>query len=80
MPRSPAIAKYGKGQRTDDLATAVDMLMERNLVARLPLIARTNANDFRTERLYTEEVDMLLKKHQVGGGRFGWQLSRSHGK
>jgi hypothetical protein len=43
----------------------VELLLERNLAARLAPMARCVANDFRTERLYTEEVDMLLKKHQV---------------
>ena len=61
-----AIAKYGKGQATDDLAAAVGMLFERNLEARLPLMARLAPNDFRSERMYTEEVDALLKRHQVG--------------
>ncbi len=41
--------------------------MERNLV-RLPPMARLVPNDFRNDRLYTEEVDLLLKKHQVGAG------------
>ena len=37
LPPNPpaAIAKYGKGQATDDLATAVSMLIERNIMARL---------------------------------------------
>eukprot|EP00882_Tetradesmus_deserticola_P027637 GHRQ01030680.1.p1 GENE.GHRQ01030680.1~~GHRQ01030680.1.p1 ORF type:complete len:107 (-),score=48.27 GHRQ01030680.1:584-904(-) len=60
-----AIAKYGKGQSTDDLALAVDLLFERNLLPRLNPMASLVSNDFRTERLYTEEVDMLLKQHQV---------------
>jgi hypothetical protein len=60
-----AIAKYGKGQSTDDLALAVELLFERNLLPRLNPMAALVSNDFRTERLYTEEVDMLLKQHQV---------------
>ena len=59
-----ALAKYGKGQATDDLATAVEMLFERNILPRLGGQALLASNDFRTERLYTEEVDLLLKKHQ----------------
>lgn len=70
-PFPPAIAKYGKGQATDDLATAVEMLFERNLTTRLPLMARVSANDFRAERMYTEEVDLLLRKHQVGAAGRG---------
>ncbi|WIA12059.1 hypothetical protein OEZ85_012136 [Tetradesmus obliquus] len=59
-----AIAKYGKGQSTDDLALAVELLFERNLLPRLNPMAALVSNDFRTERLYTEEVDLLLKQHQ----------------
>lgn len=51
-----ALAKYGKGQSTDDLALAVEMLIERNLLPRLPPQAQLASNDFRTERLYMEEV------------------------
>jgi hypothetical protein len=51
-----ALAKYGKGQSTDDLAEAVEMMIERNLLPRLPPEAQLSTNDFRTERLYTEEV------------------------
>jgi hypothetical protein len=64
MPAA-AIAKYGKGQSTDDLALAVELLFERNLLPRLNPMAAQVSNDFRTERLYTEEVDLLLKQHQV---------------
>lgn len=62
---SSAIAKYGKGQSTDDLALAVELLFERNLLPRMPPMALLVSNNFRTERLYTEEVDLLLKQHQV---------------
>jgi hypothetical protein len=34
-PPLQAIAKYGKGQSTDDLATAVGLLIERNILAHL---------------------------------------------
>jgi hypothetical protein len=62
---SAAIAKYGKGQSANDLALAVELLFERNLLPRLNPMAALVSNDFRTERLYTEEVDLLLKQHQV---------------
>lgn len=61
------MAKYGKGQSTADLGVAVELLFERNLLPRLPPMAMLVSNDFRTERLYTEEIDMLLKQHQVRG-------------
>lgn len=60
-----ALAKYGKGQSTNDLGLAVELMFERNLLPRLSPMALLVSNDFRTERLYTEEVDMLLKQHQV---------------
>jgi hypothetical protein len=51
-----ALAKYGKGQSTDDLGVAVELLFERNLQPRLPPQAQVATNDFRTAQLYTEEV------------------------
>ncbi|GIL66635.1 hypothetical protein Vafri_20126 [Volvox africanus] len=60
-----AIAKYGKGQQTDDLATAVTLLIERNILPNLVPGALHNSNTFRTERLYNEEVDQVFKKHSV---------------
>ncbi len=51
-----AIAKYGKGQATDDLPTAVAMLVERNILPNLVPGAMLSSNAFRTERLYHEEV------------------------
>jgi hypothetical protein len=32
----PGIAKYGKGQATDDVAEAVKMILEKNIAANLP--------------------------------------------
>lgn len=51
-----AIAKYGKGQATDDLPTAVAMLVERNILPNLVPGAMLSSNAFRTDRLYHEEV------------------------
>lgn len=58
-----ALAKYGKGQSTDDLGMAVEMFLERNLVPRLPPQAQLVCNDFRTERLYSEEVGWDCPRH-----------------
>lgn len=75
-----ALAKYGKGQSTDDLGMAVEMFLERNLVPRLPPQAQLVCNDFRTERLYTEEVGWdasdlcaaaLIAKHWTAAGCVG---------
>jgi len=59
------IAKYGKGVATDDVAEAVRMILAQNIAPNLTPAGRHVANDFRTERLYTEEVDMVFKRHQV---------------
>lgn len=48
-----------------DTADAVGLLLRDNVGARLPPPAQLVANAFRTERLYCEEVDLLLKKHQA---------------
>jgi hypothetical protein len=59
------IAKYGKGQQTDNVAEAVRMLIEDNIAANLSPAAGLVSNDFRRNRLYNEEVDTLLKRHAV---------------
>ncbi|MEW5306191.1 MAG: hypothetical protein WDW36_008675 [Sanguina aurantia] len=59
-----ALAKYGKGQETDDVVAAVEMLIKRNIVANQPPAAAVTSNQFRNERLYNEEVDVCLKKNQ----------------
>ncbi len=51
-----AISKYGKGVETDDLVDAVNLLVERNLLAIQQPAARFDCQRFRSERLYTEEV------------------------
>eukprot|EP00198_Chlamydomonas_reinhardtii_P003541 XP_001692877.1 flagellar associated protein [Chlamydomonas reinhardtii] len=60
-----AISKYGKGQATDDLPTAVTMLLEKNIIPNLVPGAVIQSNTFRSERLYHEEVDLVFKKHSV---------------
>ena len=52
-----------QGQQTDNVATAIQMLVQQNLAPGIRPIALTSPNAFRTERLYTEEVDLLYKKH-----------------
>ena len=52
-----------QGQQTENVAAAVQMLVQQNLVAGVRPVALTSPNTFRTERLYTEEVDLLYKKH-----------------
>lgn len=54
-----------QGQQTESVATAIQMLAVQNLAPGIRPIALTTPNAFRTERLYTEEVDLLYKKHLV---------------
>ena len=54
-----------QGQQTDSVATAIQMLADQNLATGVRSVALTLPNTFRTERLYTEEVDLLYKKHLV---------------
>ena len=59
------IAKYGKGQLTDDIAEAVAHLFEKNILPNMGPASMVVPNSFRIERLYSQEVDALLRKHQV---------------
>lgn len=52
-----------QGQATDSVASAIQMLADQNLVTGVKPVALTPPNSFRTARLYTEEVDLLYKKH-----------------
>lgn len=52
-----------QGQQTDNVATAIQMLAVQNLAPGIRPTALASPNAFRTERLYTEEVDLLYKKH-----------------
>ena len=59
------ISKYGKGQATDSVAEAVRMLLAHNLMANQSPGAGLHSNEFRNERLYCEDVDILYKRHAV---------------
>ena len=52
-----------QGQQTESVAAAVQMLVQQNLLPGVRPVALTLPNTFRTDRLYTEEVDLLYKKH-----------------
>ena len=52
-----------QGQSTESVASAIQMLAEQNLVTGVRPLALTAPNSFRSDRLYTEEVDLLYKKH-----------------
>lgn len=54
-----------KSQRSSDVAESVQILMDENILANLPLQATIDPNDFRQTQLYSEEVDVLFKKHAV---------------
>lgn len=57
------LGKYGKGIETLDVAGAIRMLLERNIVPRLSPACSIDSNQFRNERLYNEEVDIVLKRN-----------------
>ena len=59
------IAKYGKGQATNSVAEAVRMLLAQNLMPNLSPWSGHVSNEFRHNRLYREEVDVLLKPHSA---------------
>ena len=52
-----------QGQQTESVAAAVQMLVQQNLSSGVRPVALISPNTFRTDRLYTEEVDLLYKKH-----------------
>eukprot|EP00803_Ostreobium_quekettii_P006066 evm.model.scf_440.5 EVM.evm.TU.scf_440.5 scf_440:34312-38159(-) len=60
-----AIAKFLKGGQAEEIPEALELLIKNCLVPNLPLPATIKSNDFRTKRLYNEEVDTLFKKHTV---------------
>jgi hypothetical protein len=57
-----ALAKYGKGQSTANVITAVEMLIVENILPNIPGAATVDNNWFRRERLYFEEVDTVYKR------------------
>eukprot|EP00191_Tetraselmis_sp_GSL018_P024515 CAMPEP_0177627972 /NCGR_PEP_ID=MMETSP0419_2-20121207/31498_1 /TAXON_ID=582737 /ORGANISM="Tetraselmis sp., Strain GSL018" /LENGTH=1910 /DNA_ID=CAMNT_0019129181 /DNA_START=17 /DNA_END=5750 /DNA_ORIENTATION=+ len=59
------ISKYGKGVSTVDVAEAVTLLFEKNILPSLTPYSSLWPNDFREVRLYTEECDDLFKKNSV---------------
>lgn len=60
-----AIAKYGHGLETSDVSEAAKMLFDRNIMKSLPKECLWVSNDFRTNRLYFQEVDEALTKHKT---------------
>jgi hypothetical protein len=56
-----AIAKYAK---THAPAAAVAALIKEHIECNIAPLARIDLNAFRTQRLYCEEVDELLKRHE----------------
>ena len=62
-----AIAKFGRGQETDDVSDSIDILAERNLRPCLCPEALIEPNDFREARLYCEEVAEIYEMNEVRG-------------
>jgi len=59
-----AVAKYGKGVATNEVSDAIQMILSQNVEPNLKLVANLDPNDFRKDRLYTEECDDLFRKHE----------------
>lgn len=59
-----AVAKYGRAAAGLPPDQAVERLIEHNLMPRMAVGARTELNAFRTHRLYNEDVDALLQRHE----------------
>lgn len=57
-----ALAKYHNERTTKSLVAAFDMLVEENLIARLPMVIQHDPNTWRKSRLYKEEVHDVLSK------------------
>ncbi|KAK3271794.1 hypothetical protein CYMTET_19879 [Cymbomonas tetramitiformis] len=59
-----AILKFGKDQKTTELLEAIVMLFEECILPNIPVVATTDSNEFRRNRLYCEEVDTIFKKNE----------------
>ncbi|CAG9462609.1 unnamed protein product [Pedinophyceae sp. YPF-701] len=60
-----SLSKFGKGQATNSISDAVDMLFEELVIPKVPEYAKVETNWFRRERLYFEEVDVVLKANKA---------------
>lgn len=69
-----AQAKYVKTRQTDDMASAVKMLLVSHI---LPFANYDDGNDFRRKHLYCEEVDMVFKRYM---GRLNQVFQRHSGR
>merc|ERR1719155_307758 len=56
-----AVQKYN--EELNDVSDCVEKLLTECIEKYLPKEARVDPDDFRRERLYTEEVDKVLKSH-----------------
>jgi len=60
-----ASAKYGKDVDNQDLVMGLERLLRQNFLPNLPGVAIVHNNTFREQRLYFEDVDLVLKKHKA---------------
>lgn len=58
-----AFAKYINSKEMNDASDALDRLMEENVLANVPEEVLVDPNEFRFNRMYTEEVEEVLVKY-----------------
>ena len=58
-----SFAKYINSKEMNDASDALDRLMEENVLPNIPEECLVDPNEFRFNRLYTEEVEEVLVKY-----------------
>jgi hypothetical protein len=58
-----AFAKFINSKEMNDASDALDRLMEEHVLSNVPEEVLVDPNEFRFNRMYTEEVEELLLKH-----------------
>ena len=58
-----SFAKYINSKEMNDASDALDRLMEENVLSNIPEECLVDPNEFRFNRLYTEEVEEVLVKY-----------------
>lgn len=58
-----AFSKYINSKEMNDASDALDRLMEENVLANVPEEVLVDPNEFRFNRMYTEQVEEVLLKY-----------------
>ncbi len=59
-----AILRYVIPKKVPDASSAVEAMIERDILPRIPRQAVVQSNDFREEHCYHEAVDIVLRRHE----------------